>query len=153
MIELTDIDDCELKWFERTNLPYIDQGTWQPGVWKDMFSLADSSNVFRPWQNAEGKEGYQIIAIWDPPATSSDNRVLDFCIACHNEDNRGYVLQCQQVIGTLWNKSGDKVADDAHSFRLDPKKDSSPVDIEQVLGGSKPFRYFRPFGPDMPWKE
>jgi len=152
-IDLTDIDECELLWFERTNLPYVDQGTWQPGVWKDMFGQEESL-VFKPWHDCAGTSGRQIISIFDPPGTRSGNRVLDFCIACHDDNKQGYVFQFQQVIGRREYKvrGNDKVDPDAYTFQYDNNKDAKEVDVEQVLSGPN-FRYIYPYGPNMPWMD
>lgn len=96
VIEVTDIDNCVLKWFERASVSYkpatiIMVGNnaivTDPGMpanrWTDMYKLEPTSPIFDPWNNAAGKAGQQTITITDIPGilkSKTPDRTIDFCI-------------------------------------------------------------------------
>lgn len=59
-IDLTDPRDCNLKWYERTNHPYVDAPYWRGGEWHDLAAHANISEVFTPWSLHEGSAGRHV---------------------------------------------------------------------------------------------
>jgi hypothetical protein len=96
VIEVTDIDNCDLRWFEKASVSYkpatvVMIGSipvvTDPGMpankWTDMYKLEPTSPIFQPWKSALGTAGRQTITIRDIPGilkSKTPHRTIDFCI-------------------------------------------------------------------------
>jgi hypothetical protein len=96
VIEVTDIDNCVLKWFEKAsvsykpktvimigNVPIVTDPGMPANKWTDMYKLEPTSPIFSPWNNAAGHAGRQTITITDIPGilkSKTSDRTIDFCI-------------------------------------------------------------------------
>jgi len=75
-----DFTDCNLRWYERTNKPYIDNQT--EGEWIELVdAIGERSNVFVNWFNRNDTNTIDLI---DPPGINcctegeSNSRILEF---------------------------------------------------------------------------
>jgi hypothetical protein len=71
-IDLEDIRDCTLEWWEKTNVPYCEG--MEANTWTDIFALQPTSEVFAPWafQQRHVRLGRTQFAIIDPPGIIVD---------------------------------------------------------------------------------
>ena len=114
VIELTDIDNCTLKWFEKASVSYKPavfqeiggrRVETDPGMpvdkWTDMYKLEPESPIFKPWNDAKGKSGRQTITITDIPGilrSKTRERRIDFCIeVVPDVGNKRVATACQML--------------------------------------------------------
>lgn len=104
-IQLSDIRNCVLQWWEKTDQPYVEG--MPPGVWCDMFELHPRSEVFAPWNfNASVVPvGHVEFELRDPPGIMADEtseRVLLFDIRIQEinqyTENKQRRIRAKQVL-------------------------------------------------------
>lgn len=98
-----DVDTCNLRWYERTDKPYVIQERWNDGEWIDLIAeLGEGSNVFTNWFNRE--EGAETIDLSDPPGINyategaTNSRTLEFYIVFSNEEGMAAWLRLRQEL-------------------------------------------------------
>jgi hypothetical protein len=103
VIELVDAANCQLRWYEKTDEPYVDSMMRQ--IWNNMTIIGEASPVFAPWFEAveSANQGAQTIRLTDPPAiivpaSGERDRWLDFRIIVEGDDGSERVVQARQVI-------------------------------------------------------
>lgn len=96
-----DFTDCNLRWYERTNKPYIDNQT--EGEWIDLVdAIGEGSDVFVNWFNRDNT--LNTIDLIDPPGINccnegkTNSRILEFYIVFSNEDGEAVWLRLQQEL-------------------------------------------------------
>lgn len=72
LIKVSDIRNCVLQWWEKTDQPYVEG--MRPNVWCDMFALHPRSEVFAPWNYHVQTVplGEVEIELPDPPGVMAD---------------------------------------------------------------------------------
>lgn len=98
-----EVDECNLRWYERTNHPYVLPEQWQPGEWMDLVAeIGGGSDVFAPWVNREGNEA--TIDLTDPPGINFagedevNSRTLEFYIVFSNPEGDAVWLRLRQEL-------------------------------------------------------
>jgi hypothetical protein len=95
VIEVTDISNCALRWYEKASVSYKPATVTvigntilaDPGMpvnkWTDMYRLEPDSPIFQPWNGANRTAERQTITIKDIPGilrSTTPSRTIDFCI-------------------------------------------------------------------------
>jgi hypothetical protein len=116
VIQVEAPDECQLRWWERTDVPYIQREVnykegfvvkegMIPEVWANMTNICPDSAIFKPWNDEQkkGSKDFTTITLTDIPAiqipeNGYKSRRLDFRLIVEGTDGSERAVEARQKI-------------------------------------------------------